>query len=147
MRDRSEVLVLIRYAQAAGSKDLELFTSFAALSERLRNLRPQSSIIAFWQRQLPLRGVVDESFIQRALNAIPDGSEFLVLETVRRAYGSTSWFHHAAGNSHKELTEELTELKGSPVAVGLYPPWPNDSEDVISAVVPDERGAVTPDVY
>ncbi len=147
LRECPEILVLIRYSHATGSKDFELFTSLEPLAARLRELPPQTCVIAFKQPQLPLRGVVDEAFIKKILSAVPDGSEFLVLETSRKAYGRTSWFHHAVGESHTELREELIGLKGSPVAVGLYPPWLNDSEEVISAVVPDEHGDVKSGTY
>jgi len=147
IREQSEILVLIRYSHAAGSKDFELFTSFEALADRMRRLPPQTCVIAFRQRQLPIRGVLDEELITKCLSGIPDGSEFLILETVRKNYGRAGWFHHVAGESHPELREELAELKGSPVAVGPYPLWLNDSEDVISAVVPDEHGAVKSGVY
>ena len=139
--------MLIRYSHAAGSKDFELFTLFATLSKRLRQLSPQTSVIAFRQPQLPLRGVVNEEFITKCLANISDGAEFLILEAVRKDFGRAAWFHHAAGESHIELREELACLKESPVAVGLYPPWLNDSEDVVSAVVPDEHGIVKPGVY
>jgi hypothetical protein len=45
------------------------------------------------------------------------------------------------------LREELEGSRGVAVAVGLYPPWLEDTEDVISAVVPDEHGAVKSGVY
>src|SRR5689334_10954464 len=79
-----EILVLIRYSAAAGSKDFEFFSSFGVLSNRIHQLPPRTSIIAFRQPQLPLRGVVDEGFIADCLSRVPDGSEFLVLEIAPR---------------------------------------------------------------
>lgn len=147
LRDRTEILVLIRYSRAAGNKDFEFFSSFAALSNRIRQLPPSTSIIAFGQTQLPLRGVVTDGFIASCMRAIPDGSEFLVLETTRRAYGKESWFHWKAGESHAELCEALKDSHDVPVAVGLYPPWLSDTDDVISAIVPDEHGIVRVGTY
>jgi hypothetical protein len=141
----SEILVLIRYSAAAGSKDFELFASFVALSKRIRQLPPRTSIVAFRQPQAPLRGVVDEDFVASCLSCVPDGSEFLVLETARR--GERSWFHWMAGETHAELREALEGSRGAPVAVGPYPPWLVDSDDVISAIVPDENGIVRVGVY
>ena len=46
-RDQPEILVLIRYSHAAGSKSFEFFSSFATLSERLRPLPPRTSVMAF----------------------------------------------------------------------------------------------------
>lgn len=94
-----------------------------------------------------MRGVVNDAFIAECLRSIPDGSEYLVVETVLRTYGRMSWFHHGAGESHSALREDLEESRGAPVAAGLYPPWIVDSENVTSAIVPDENGIVTVGVY
>lgn len=111
---QSETMVLIRYSHAAGNKSFEFFTSFAALSERLHQLRPKTCITAFRRPQLPLRGVVDDGFIDVCLRNIPDGSEFVVVETVPRTTGQYSWFHDEAGETHKELRESLEASRGSP---------------------------------
>ena len=142
-----EMLVLFRFSHAAGSKDFEFFSSLQELSDRMRQLPPRTCIIAFRQPQLPLRGVVDDSFIAKCLSGIPDGSEYLVVETVRRVAGKHSWFHHGAGESHIELRDDLEQSRGVPVAAGLYPPWLEDTDDVISAAVPDEHGVVGPGIY
>ena len=147
LRARPEILVLIGYSHAAGNKDFELFSSFKALSNRIRQLPPRTSITAYRQPQLPLRGVVTESFVASCMSYIPDGSEFLVLETTRRAYGEKSWFHWTSGESHAELREALEDSHDVPVAVGLYPPWLMDTDDMISAIVPDEHGIVRVGVY
>jgi hypothetical protein len=104
-------------------------------------------VIAFRQRQLPLRGLVDDEFIGKSLNFIRNGSEFLVVETVPRTAGSASWFHYDAGESLDELREALEGLRGKPVAVGEYPPWLEENLDVISAGVPDEDGNFRAGVY
>jgi hypothetical protein len=141
-----EVLLLIRYSHAAGSKDFEFYSSFQDLSER-RLLPPRTCVIAFRQPQLPLRGVVDDKFIASCLSSISDGSEYLMVETVRRVYGRASWFHHLAGVSHTELRDDLEWSRGVLVAAGLYPPWLEDTDDVVSAIVPDEHGVVIPGIY
>jgi hypothetical protein len=45
------------------------------------------------------------------------------------------------------LCEALEDSRGIPVAVGLYPPWLGDTDDVVSAIVPDENGIVRISVY
>jgi len=42
--------------------------------------------------------------------------------------------------THEELRESLKALRGSPVAVGEYPPRVEDSPDVISGYIPDYDG-------
>jgi hypothetical protein len=147
LRSQPEILVLIRYSHAAGSKDFEFFTSFDTLLNRIRQLPSLTSIVAFRQRQLPLRGIVDDSFITSCMTHVPNGSEYLVVEATRRTYGRESWFHWEAGDSHDELRLELEGLRGCLVAAGLYPPWLQDTDDVISAVVPDEQGVARAGIY
>jgi hypothetical protein len=147
LQSQPEILVLIRYSHAAGSRDFEFFSSFRALADRIRELPPLTSVIAFRQPQLPLRGVVDDEFISRCLSSIPDGFEYLVVEAVRRVYGRGSWFHHDAGVSHAQLRGDLENRRGASVAAGLYPAWLEDTDDVISAVVPHEHGVVRSGIY
>jgi len=142
-----EVLLLIRYSHAAGTREYEFFRSFRDVTERLSKLPHLACITAFKQPQLPIRGVVDDHFIDQCLQNIPDSSEYLVTETVRRVYGRMSWFHYGSGESHTSLREDLEECRGTPVAVGLHPPWLHDTEEIISAVVPDEHGVVRTGVY
>lgn len=147
LKSQGEILVLIRYAYAGGSKSFEFFSSFEALSERLKSLPAQTSVIVFRQPQLLLRGTVDDAFIEACLDYLPDGSEYLVTELTPRVYGRVSWLHYGDGESHSELREELEDLRGISVAAGLYPPWLVDTDDVISALVPDEHGVVKPGAY
>jgi hypothetical protein len=131
-----------------GAKDFEFYSSFQSLADRIRALSRQTRVTAFRQPQLPLRGIVDDGFIANCLDTIPDGAEYLVLERVRRVDGPCSWFHYSAGESHVELREDLEGSRGVAVVVGLYPPfWLEGTDDVISAIVPDEDGTVTPGAY
>ena len=147
IQGQREILILIRFSRAAGSKSFEFFSAREILFERLQGLPPGTCITAFRQPQLLLRGVVNEQFITTCLDNIPDGSEFLVKETGLRTAGCASWFHHTNGESHTALREELEDSRGLHVAVGRYPPWLVDTDDVISAVVPDEYGIVVTGIY
>jgi len=144
---RGEILALIRYSHAAGAKDFEFFDTADDFRNRLRGLSPRDCVTVFGRQQLPLRGRVDEDFIRRAVALVPDGAEFLVvgLEPVR--YGEASWFPKSAGETHEELRESLRDLHGELVAVGPYPPWLEDGEEVTSAVIPNPDGSVTTGVY
>ena len=145
-RSQAEMLIMIRRSHAAGLKDFEFFTSFQTLSDRIRELQPLTSVIAFKGSQLPLRGVVDDSFIARCLREIPDGFEFLLVETVAQI-DDPEWFRSEWGDSHADLRDALESSRGMPVAIGPYPPWLEDSDVVVSAVVPDERGHTNSGVY
>jgi hypothetical protein len=145
LRASPEILVLIRYSCAAGAKSFEFFDSFNALAQRINQLPPHTSVIAFRQPQLPLRGIVDGEFISRCLGTIRDGIEFLIVEKGRQR-DEASWVYEA-GESHSELREALEGSSGRAVAVGEYPPWLETSSDVISAVVPDANGITKPGIY
>ncbi|HLJ87326.1 MAG TPA: hypothetical protein VKZ53_10925 [Candidatus Angelobacter sp.] len=143
-----EILVLIRYPRAAGSRSFEFFNSFEKLSARIREQSSGTSVIAFRKKQLPFRGLVDHEFIQQCLSKIPESAEFLVVETTPTVVGSASWFGDTSGESHAELREALEERLGESVAVGDYPPfWLEDGPDLISAIVPNEEGLVVPQPY
>ena len=126
-RIQPEILVLIRYSQAAGAKVFEFYESFEGLMDRVQTLPPDTCIIAFRQPQLPIRGVVDDGFIARCISNIPDGAEFLVVELTQRVHGQASWFHHGADTSRAELLDILESSRGVAVAAGLYPPWVEDT--------------------
>src|SRR5512140_3160517 len=115
---QQEMLVLFRYSGAGGAKDFEFFSSLQELSDRMRLLQPRDCVIAFRRPNLPLRGVVDDTFIAKCLSDIPDGSEYLLIETVRRVVGRQSWIRHGDGKSHGELRDDLEESRAVPVAVG-----------------------------
>jgi hypothetical protein len=145
-RKRRDLLVLIRYAYMAGNRDLEVIPAFEALRTRMARLAPRTSITVFRDHQLPLRGVVDDAFIQACLAAIPDGTEYVVAETGLTTAGGQSWFHHASGTSHGELRDSLERSRGKSVLVGEYPPF-TDSDAVVTAYVPDPDGVVRPGAY
>jgi hypothetical protein len=142
-----ELLVLFRYRAGAGSRDYEFHSSLDSLLGRIGRLPPGTAVAVFRQPQLPIRGVVDDAFVTLCLDTIPDGAEYLLLETVVTVAGKRSWFRHGSGESHAELRDDLAESRGRPVAVGLYHPWPGTPSDSVHAVVPDPDGAVRPGPY
>jgi hypothetical protein len=133
---QSEIMILVRYSRTAGNKSFEFFTSFTALRKRLELLKAETSVTAFRNPQLPLRGHVDDAFIGKCLSFISAGSEFLVLETDPRMATQQWLYRHEAGESQDELRQVLEALRGRLVAVGAYPQCLEDSPDVISAYVP-----------
>ena len=145
--DHAEVSVLIRYSRAAGNRDFEFYTSFAALQERLRQLPTETCVTVFRNTQLRLRGIVDDEFIGKCLGRVPDGSEYAVVETTPTRTGLFPFLNFSAGESHDELREDLESRRGRPVAVGAYPPWQEESSDVVSGYLPAEDGKVRRGVY
>lgn len=137
-----ELLVLIEYSRAAGKKSFEFTTSCEDFKRRLKRLPSAARVTVFMQPQLPIRGSVDDNFIETCLRMIPDQTEFLVLETIPRIAGTHSWFHYEAGISHEELIETLSNSRGLPVAVGKYPYANSDEVFSLTAYAKDgETGA------
>jgi hypothetical protein len=147
LRRQGELFVMIRHPYAAGSKDFEFFTIYKELGARLRKLKPGTWLVVFKEPQLPVRGVVDEALINACVEHLDDGAEFLISERTKLTYGRSSWFNWSAGRSHAELRQALEKLHGQPVAVGRYPAWMKECDGVVSAIVPDETGAVRLAVY
>ena len=145
-RTQSEILVRSR-GRASGSEGFEFFSSYEALVKKMREARPYTWFTVFQQPQLPLRGVVDDGFITRCTSSIPDGAEYLLVETVRTVAGSMSWFHNRSDESHAMLRDDLEDCRGKPVAFGLYPPCLEEREDVIHAFTPDAEGVVIAGSY
>jgi len=139
--ERAEILVRTR-VPCSGNEEFEFFSSFTALVERMREALPGTWFTIFEQPQLPLRGVVDDDFIARCLKCIPNGAEYLILETVRRVAGKRSWFHDHSDDVYAELPAYLEDSRGVSVAVGLYPPTLEERDDVIHVFTPKTDGIV-----
>jgi hypothetical protein len=147
--DNGEVLAVIRFAGGAGSKSFEFFQSIEAFTRRVEELPTAASVTVLAEHQLPLRGLVDDEFIERARSTIRDGHEWLIVCLEKITMGAASWFHDYDGNSHEELAAELRDefCYGKLVAVGLAPEWLHDSSTVITAITPNADGTVTVGVY
>jgi len=145
--EKPEILLLVRYAYAAGNRDIELIPTLDAFRVRMASLAPKTSVTAFRDHTLPLRGIVDDAFIARCLSSIPDGVEYVIVETKPKVAGSYSWIHQETGTSHKELLESLEGERGESVVAGEYRPWLADSDGIVTAYVPDADGVVRPGAY
>ena len=137
-----EISVLIRYPKSAGAKSFEFFHSKEAFGSVWRNYHNAACVTVFRESQLSLRGYVNEEFIDTSLAHIPDGVEYLIAGLERVSYGKASWFVFLSGENHVELSQDLRESLSEKVAVGVYPPWLHDNDDVTSAIVPEDDGSV-----
>ena len=94
-----------------------------------------------------MRGQVDEAFINRALQEIPDGCEWLLTGLERMARGKGSWIRSCCGESLAELAVELPDFFGECVALGILPAWSENGSKQVSTVGPDADGTVTTGIY
>jgi hypothetical protein len=147
-----EALILFRYWARAGAKDFMFFNDYDSFCGKLVTMPANTSVIVFGDPQLSLRGYVDEVFVERALEAIPEGTEFLILCMEKTAHDFhphhySETFDDSAGETHAELIEELKEFNGRRVALGTWPPWPEDSSGSFGAYVPGDDGVIRPGPY
>jgi hypothetical protein len=135
--EAGEVLAASRYG--AGDRDYLLCHSpsdFATFCRETASYVPTASIAVFRSPNVPLRGVVDDRFIEQALALIPENTEALVL----RLTTPGPLLHGNACDTHVELRAELQDLARERVAVGLFPEWdsfdpaPLDAGDCIVAL-------------
>lgn len=142
-----EVLALVRFRAGAGSREYRLFDSYSTLLEMIQGAPVGACITVFRNPKLPLRGVVDATFIDRCLAAIPDGAEYLMFETAQTVAGKHSWYHYGSGESRAELKDDLEESIGLPVVVGYHPSMTAGSNEAVDGVVPDTDGVVRAGPY
>lgn len=155
IKTRGEALVEVRYAYAAGSRDISLFDSLPSFQERLAALPPRTLVEVYRRYDLPLRGVVDEAMIRAALTTLGD-TEYLIVylqprddwrraEEYDQGAGWLSSFQNDEGRG--SLEEDLWNTLGEQAAVGAYPDRREASGNLLWAVVPNADGSVQVGVY
>jgi hypothetical protein len=128
-----EVLVILRYLRAAGSKDYAFCHTIQEFESLVDAAPIGTDIEAFRRPQLPIRGIVTESFIAEALGAIADGMEYMVVAQDRQS-GSVLCSYGRFGDDHEDLRGDLENLEGRAVALGPCPDFnAPDGDDLISA--------------
>jgi len=126
----SEVFVVVRWV--GGFRDFALCRSRADFERIVEIVHNGTELVVFRDRQLPIRGRVNEEFIARALGVIPDGVEYLVITSGTKPdcclSAGANW-----GESHTDLQETLRDWLGVEVAAGLCPDfWGAEHEGMIS---------------
>jgi hypothetical protein len=136
LQDFKEVLVASSFG--AGDRDYLFCTSLADLNHFCESTAEgyrSASVAAFRTRQLGLRGIVDQAFIDLVAAQLPESPEYLVLRLTPNSKTGL-----LAGNACASLSEVLHELQdelGRPVAVGKNPEW-----DPFSTLPPEETGCI-----
>jgi hypothetical protein len=131
--ETGEVLVILRYLRAAGAKAFALCRMRHEFESLVKAAPRGTDIEVFRDRQLSLRGVVDDGFIESAVQMIPEGHEYLLVTTEAQPGSRISRFGDI-GASHVELRASLAGLMGSEVAFGACPDFCGpDGEGLISA--------------
>ncbi len=117
MANAGELLVELNYPHSGGSGTYYFVASFTDLTDMIEQARSGAIFYIYRRQQFPIRGNVDDPFIQRVMNEIPDGEWYLYTQLdfypMPVSYGS--------GNTHTELRTDLEDYRGTFVCVGRDP--------------------------
>lgn len=143
-----EILALARFPRAAGSRGYRLVTEKQAFDNWLLELKPRTSLILMRAPVLPVRGLLDDRFLQRAASELPERRELLAIRQDPIVRGNYAWYPHLEAEDKSDLIEQLQEWQsGLRIATGVMPDWACDSETTKSAYVPDADGTIHPEPY
>jgi hypothetical protein len=135
--EQGEILGLFRYSRTGGGKDFCFFREPEGFTAKLARLPPNTSVILFRRPQLALRGRIDESIIDEAVSLMVDDAEIIAVVLNEQECDRAV----LREETKEEFRTALREHGGQLAAIGSYPPWLRDSEDVIEALVPGPDGA------
>jgi hypothetical protein len=128
-----EVFVVMRYLRAAGAKGYAFIQSVHTFRQLIDLCPTGTDIIVFRDRQLPIRGRVNDDFIRDAQSQIHDGTKYLCV-CVRPQSPSDPRLRGDMGDSHASLIEDLQYVQGELVALGPCPQFIDpDSDRMVSA--------------
>jgi hypothetical protein len=133
IQSTGEVFVVMRYLRAAGSKDYAFLETSAAFHRLVALCPTGTDIIAFRDRPLTIRGHVTDEFIRDAYSQIADGTEYLCVSLSTQSPGDPR-LSGRIGDNRSDLTEDLDNVRGQPVALGPCPRFIDaDNDSMISA--------------
>jgi hypothetical protein len=111
-----ELFVELYKPHSGGSGFFYVLNTCAQYEDLMANARTGSISFILRDRQLPIRGIVDDSFIENALNQIPDGEYYTVIEP---CVYPNSFVYLGDGNTHAELKSDLEKLRGAEAWAGV----------------------------
>lgn len=135
----NELFIELYQPHSGGGGTWYLVSSFANFNEMVVKARSGAVLFILRQPQFPIRGVVDNALIKRALDEIQDGEWYTVAEL---GFYPAPLPFLGNGNTHVELEGDLEECRGMSVCLGRDPDLPeqywvkNDDEGVIVARKP-----------
>lgn len=140
-----DIFVFARYSDTAGNKGCFWFSDHDSFYHIIEKFPAKADVIVFKDNQFPLRGIVDEAFIQNIFSTFPGNTELSFIDKITPSNGLIDLYRC---DSHKDIKESLAEFYGEPIAIGLASQWwGNDSDIMISALVPLADGTLKRGVY
>jgi hypothetical protein len=137
----NEILVASQFG--AGDRDYLLCRSLDDVHRFCESTAPgyaAANVAALRSHRLELRGIVDQSLIEKATSTLPVFAEYLVLRLAPNPRTGL-----LGGNACESIAEVISELKeewGREVAVAEFPAWPT-----FPMVPPEESGVVCTTVH
>ncbi len=120
LTDTDEMYVDVNLPHSGGSSTPYFIRSFQDLKDLVAQQSwPEIQITVYHRRQYPLRGVVDEGLVARALHDIHDGEWYAIVSM--KDYFPSPCVFLGGGDNHRELRQELAELAGREVGIGKDP--------------------------
>ena len=125
-------MVIMRYLGGGGSKDFALIQSKDEFENLVQICPEGTDIIVFRDKQLPVRGIVNDKLIDQARQTIPETSEYLFMLRTPDKPDDPICFGEFDYRSAME--QDIREWIGHEVAVGVCPHFIGpDNESMISA--------------
>ena len=117
-----ELLAEVYYPHSGKSGAYYLLSSTAQWKALGTSANPGAILFLLRRAPYPVRGVVDDDLIARALAVLPEGEWYEIMD-LHPPPAALEML--ASGHSHKELTVDLERHRGRVVAVGRPPSFPD----------------------
>ena len=135
LSETGELYIDLYLPKSAGSGTDYFIDSLEKLEELISKQTWQQLVVTVFRRlQYPLRGVADESLLERGLQQIPDGEWYTIVLLEDYFYPHLRRWR-ASGSSHAEFRREFSEVLGRRIGIGRNP---FDKDDAWILSTPDE---------
>jgi hypothetical protein len=138
-RRSGELFIELHRPHSGASGNFYILNNYSQYEDLMMKASPGSICSVLRDKQLPIRGFIDDDLIQRAFNLLADGDYYLIVEPC--TYPQMICFL-GDGKTHVELEQDLRELQGTDVWVGHDFAIPNEywkdnsAEDALIIIKP-----------
>ncbi len=120
LSESGELYVDLYYPHSGGSGPKYFVRSLHDLKELIsQQTHPEIEISIFRRLQYPLRGLADDSLLERALRMIPENHWYQIVSL--DDYYPLPRNFLGCGDSHSELRQEFDKVRGRNVGIGTDP--------------------------
>ncbi|MBK9054865.1 MAG: hypothetical protein IPL78_29355 [Chloroflexi bacterium] len=118
LHEQGELFVVIQGDFAIDRNQYALITSMKALQEMILDAPEKSMIFVYQEKQLPLRGIANETFLESALHMIQEPEDYLLLDMSAQTQEKQNYFH---SDTSWELRGMFPDFLNKNVAFGKMP--------------------------